>query len=95
MRAQANTGGAAPHYLLGKNPFIGEMDKSYHIPVYAPEGGAETMYPEFRKKMKYGFVLLDKCTPNCGGRGPGPGGALPQAAAVHVPTGAHIQGSVA
>jgi len=48
------------------------MDKSYHIPVYASEGGDKTMYPEFRKKMKYGFVLLDKCTRNCGGRGPGP-----------------------
>jgi hypothetical protein len=65
--------GAVPHYLPGKNPFIDEMNKSYHIPVYASEGGAETMYPEFRKKMKDAFVLLDKCTRNCGGRGPAGG----------------------
>jgi hypothetical protein len=67
--------GAVPHYLPGKNPFIDEMNKAYHIPVFASEGGAETMYPEFRKKMKDSFVPLDKCTRGCGGRGPGgPGG---------------------
>jgi hypothetical protein len=66
--------GAVPHYLPGKNPFIDEMEKSYHVPVYASEGGAETMYPEFRKKMKDEFVPVEKCTRNCGGRGGGPPG---------------------
>lgn len=67
--------GAVPHYLPGKNPFIDEMEKDYHVPVYASEGGAETMYPEFRKKMKDAFTIIEKCTRNCGGRGgPGPGG---------------------
>ena len=30
-------------------------------------GGAETMYPEFRKKVKDKFVMPAKCTLNCGG----------------------------
>jgi hypothetical protein len=71
--------GAVPHYLPGKNPFIDEMEKAYHVPVYASEGGAETMYPEFRKKMKDAFLPVENCTRNCGGRGggPGPGGGPP------------------
>ena len=63
--------GVVPHYLPGQNPFIDEMNKSFHIPVIASEGGAETMYPEFRKKIKDGFVIIDNCT-RCGRPGPGP-----------------------
>jgi len=70
--------GVVPHYLPGKNPFTDEMAKAYHIPVYASLGGAETMYPEFRKKMKADFVIIEKCTRNCGGgRGGPPGGGPP------------------
>jgi hypothetical protein len=69
--------GVVPHYLPGKNPFMDEMNKGYHIPVIASVGGAETMYPEFRKKMKADFVILDKCTRNCGGRGGPPGDGPP------------------
>jgi hypothetical protein len=29
-------------------------------------GGAETMYPEYREKIKAGFVLPAKCAQNCG-----------------------------
>jgi hypothetical protein len=68
--------GVVPHYLPGQNPFIDEMNKAFHIPVVASQGGAETMYPEFRKKIKDGFVIIDKCT-RCGGRGPGPGTGPP------------------
>jgi len=68
--------GVVPHYLPGQNPFIDEMNKAFHIPVVASQGGAATMYPEFRKKIKDGFVIIDKCT-RCGGRGPGPGTGPP------------------
>jgi len=68
--------GAVPHFLPGQNPFVDDMNKSFHIPVIASEGGAETMYPDFRKKIKAGFTIVEKCT-LCGGRGPGPGGGPP------------------
>lgn len=66
--------GSVPHYLPGENPFADEMNKVYHVPLFASQGGAETMYPEFRKKMKDTFVPVEKCTRNCGGGGRGPGG---------------------
>ena len=58
-----------PHYLPGKNPFIDEMDRLYHIPREASLGGAETMYPAFRDKIKDKFVIPDKCKINCGAPG--------------------------
>jgi len=56
-----------PHFLPGTNPSISEMTELYHIPREALMGGAETMYPEYRKKMKDGFVRPEKCVRNCGG----------------------------
>ena len=44
--------GAVPNYLPGKNPFVHEFADKYHIPVEAALGGAETMYPEYRLKLK-------------------------------------------
>lgn len=41
-----------PHYLEGQNPFIGEHAKKIGVPVEATLGGAETMYPEYRDKVK-------------------------------------------
>jgi hypothetical protein len=58
--------GRVPHYLPGQNPFVDEMKKRYGIPVEAAMGGAETMYPEYRDKIKDKFVLPAKCTQNCG-----------------------------
>ncbi|HJT89216.1 MAG TPA: hypothetical protein VJ732_15215 [Bryobacteraceae bacterium] len=46
--------GEVPNFLPGKNPFVAEFAKKYHIPLEAALGGAETMYPEFQKKMKEG-----------------------------------------
>jgi hypothetical protein len=43
------------------------MTKRYGIPVDALMGGAETMYPEYREKIKDKFVLPAKCAINCGG----------------------------
>lgn len=57
------------HYLPGANPFIGELTQLYHIPPEATLGGAQTMYPEFRKRMKDGYVRPEKCVRNCGGPG--------------------------
>jgi hypothetical protein len=44
--------GAVPNYLPGKNPFVEEFAKKSGIPVNAALGGAETMYPEFQRKLK-------------------------------------------
>ncbi len=61
--------GRVPHYLPGKNPFLDEMFRIYHIPQEAALGGPETMYPAFREKLKDKFVIPPKCTRNCGAGG--------------------------
>jgi hypothetical protein len=43
--------GAIPHHLPGTNPFLAEYAKAHGIPLEAARGGAETMYPEYRKKI--------------------------------------------
>jgi hypothetical protein len=58
--------GRVPHYLPGKNPFLDEMTKLYGIPGEAVLGGAETMYPAYREKIKDKFVMPAKCSRNCG-----------------------------
>jgi hypothetical protein len=60
----------APHYLPGKHPAMNEVTQRYNIPLEAVLGGPETMYPEYRKKLK------DKYVPPTlppAGRGAGPG----------------------
>jgi len=42
------------------------MFKLYGIPVEAEMGGAETMYPAYRDKIKDKFVMPTKCQKNCG-----------------------------
>jgi hypothetical protein len=59
--------GSVPHYLPGKNPFMGEVTAMYHIPEEAVMGGADTMYPEYRKKLKAGYVPPEKCVRYCCG----------------------------
>jgi hypothetical protein len=44
--------GAVPNFLPGENPFVAEFATKYGIPVAAALGGAETMYPDFQRKMK-------------------------------------------
>ena len=41
-----------PHYLPGANPYLTEWTAASGIPPEAARGGAETMYPEYRLKMK-------------------------------------------
>ena len=61
--------GSVPHYLPNKNPFLGELTKLYNIPQETALGGAETMYPDYRKKLKDKYVIPEKCTRYCGGPG--------------------------
>ncbi len=43
---------AVPSYMPGQNPFLTEFAAKYQIPVEAVLGGPETMYPEYRDKLK-------------------------------------------
>jgi len=43
---------AVPFYLPGKSLVVGTMMKFYHIPDSASEGGADTMYPAFRDRIR-------------------------------------------
>ena len=56
-----------PHHLPGKNPFVNELTQNRGIPVEATLGGPETMYPEFRKKLKDTYVMPPPCKTGCGG----------------------------
>ena len=53
-------GTVVPHYLPGKNTNIDDLTKWYSIPAAAILGGAETAYPEYRKKIKARFVQPEK-----------------------------------
>ena len=57
--------GTVPHYLPGTNPYLREFAEYYGIPFEATRGGAETMYPEYRKKLKQTFSTIDRCTRFC------------------------------
>ena len=41
-----------PHYLPGTNPFVAEAEKRSGIPAEALTGGADTLYPEYRQRLK-------------------------------------------
>jgi hypothetical protein len=43
-----------PHFLPGANPYLTEWMEKDNIPAEAARGGAETMYPEYRLKLKGG-----------------------------------------
>jgi hypothetical protein len=64
--------GEVPHYLPGANPFLKEVSDAYRIPYEAVRGGAATLYPEYRKKLKDVYAPPAMCTKNCcGGVGGG------------------------
>jgi len=44
--------GDVPHFLPGTNPYINEFAERYGVPVEAARGGAETMYPEYRARLR-------------------------------------------
>jgi hypothetical protein len=74
--ARLNGQGAVPHILPGRNPFVDEVTKMYHIPVEAVMGGAETMYPEYRRKLRDEYVAPEKCVRYCCGWGGGAANTL-------------------
>jgi hypothetical protein len=44
--------GWVPHHLPGTNTVIQEFSEEYGVPFAATRGGAETMYPEYQKKLR-------------------------------------------
>jgi hypothetical protein len=58
-----------PHYTPDSNPFVEELTKLYGIPQEAILGGAQTLYPDFRKQIRSKYVRPDHCTRYCGGPG--------------------------
>jgi hypothetical protein len=44
--------GVVPHHLPGTNTYLMEFAQEFGIPYLATRGGAETMYPEYREKLK-------------------------------------------
>lgn len=44
-------GQIVPHYLPGQNAFLTENAEIYHLPLEGMQGGAETLYPEFREQL--------------------------------------------
>jgi hypothetical protein len=43
--------GIVPHHLPGTNPYLTEFATMHHLPIEATNGGAETMYPDYRAKL--------------------------------------------
>jgi hypothetical protein len=44
--------GEVPHHLPGTNPDLGEFAEKYRLPPDGARGGAATLYPEYRKRMR-------------------------------------------
>jgi hypothetical protein len=60
-----------PNHLPGTNPFLHEVADWYGLPYDAVRGGAETLYPEYRKKMGRPEHVPLRCERycNCGAEG--------------------------
>jgi len=50
--APGRSQGYVPSFLPGENPFLTEFAAKYGIPAQAVLGGPETMYPEYKQKLK-------------------------------------------
>ena len=57
--------GSVPHWLRGQNPFVNEFSSRTNLPAEAVLGGAETLYPEFRKKLEGKYTPPTSCTEYC------------------------------
>ncbi len=44
--------GFVPHFLFGAHPHLEEFSGRYALPLEAAMGGAETMYPEFARRLE-------------------------------------------
>jgi len=59
--------GAVHHFLPGENPFLKDIRERYGVPADLPTGGADTMYPEYRRKLRNSdFTRGDKKNPRAG-----------------------------
>jgi hypothetical protein len=59
-------GDSVPHFAADENPFVDEFIKLYNLPREAVLGYRETLYPEYRKKIKDTYVPPPPCTEDCG-----------------------------
>ncbi len=59
-------GEGVPHFTPEKNPFVDEITKLFSVPREAVLGNPETLYPEYRKKIKDTYVRPEPCKSNCG-----------------------------
>jgi hypothetical protein len=53
--------GSVPHFVPGTNPDVEEFASKNSLPIEAALGGAETMYPEYRKKIKERYTTPPPC----------------------------------
>lgn len=69
--------GWVPHWLPGENPYLDLYSETHGIIEEGAKGGAETMLPEFRKKVVAAQLWPPPAQAGAGGRGgpgAGPGG---------------------
>ncbi len=59
--------GLVPHYLPGLNPEADFMTRSLNIPREAAMGYAESLYPEYRKKIRATYKPPTSCDRYCCG----------------------------
>jgi hypothetical protein len=59
--------GIVPHYLPGHNPEADYMTRTYNVPKEAAMGYAETLYPEYRRKLKGVYAPPASCGRYCCG----------------------------
>ena len=62
-------GDGVPHFAPNQNPFVDEFMQFYSLPREAVLGYPETLYPEYRKKIKATYVPPPPCTEACGQAG--------------------------
>lgn len=53
--------GTVPHYLPGTNPYADDFATRWNLPLDAAHGGAHTMFPEYRKKLKDTYTPPPPC----------------------------------
>lgn len=63
--------GSVPHYLPGTNPYAATFATQYGLPLEAAHGGAQTIYPEYRKKLRDTYKQPMTCIRYCCGGGAG------------------------
>jgi hypothetical protein len=57
--------GQVPHYLPGANPYLSEFANNYGLQLETVLGGAETMYPEYRDRIKELYEQPQVCRAFC------------------------------